>query len=107
MPEGEYMIGPLDGGEPLLHRDGVGLMPDGKALASSVNGMDHMIRTMLRDTGRPLWEIIRMASLTPARICGWDQELGSLTPGKRADVVVLDREFQVNQVYIGGQELKA
>lgn len=105
MPEGEYMIGPLDGGEPLLHRDGVGLMPDGKALASSVNGMDHMIRTMLRDTGRPLWEIIRMASLTPARICGWDQELGCLEPGKRADVVVLDRDLQVQHVYIDGREL--
>lgn len=107
MPEGEYMIGPLDGGEPLLHRDGVGLMPDGKALASSVNGMDHMLRTMLGDTGRPLWEIIRMASLTPARICGWDKELGSLEPGKRADVVVLDRGLYVKHVYIDGQELKS
>ena len=42
MPDGEYIFGPLDGGEPILRRDGVGLMPDGKALASGVVGMDHV-----------------------------------------------------------------
>ncbi len=104
MPEGEYMIGPLDGGEPLIHRDGVGLMPDGKALASSVRGMDHMIRTFLAMTGRPLWEVVRMASLTPARIVGQDHDLGSLAPGKRADVVVLDKDLQVQRVFIDGKE---
>lgn len=104
MPEGEYMIGPLDGGEPLIHRDGVGLMPDGKALASSVRGMDHMIRTFLEMTGRPLWEVVRMASLTPARIVGRDHDLGSLSPGKRADIVVLDKNLQVQRVFIDGKE---
>ena len=104
MPEGEYMIGPLDGGEPLIHRDGVGLMPDGKALASSVRGMDHMIRTFLELTNRPLWEVVRMASLTPARIVGRDHDLGSLTPGKQADVVVLDKDLQVQRVFIDGKE---
>ena len=28
MPDGEYLIGPLDGGEPIISRDGVGMMPD-------------------------------------------------------------------------------
>jgi N-acetylglucosamine-6-phosphate deacetylase len=104
MPEGEYSIGPLDGGERLIHRDGVGLMPDGKGLASSVQGMDHMIRTFLEQTGRPLCEVIRMASLTPARILGRDRELGSLEVGKHGDVVVLSRDLRVKHVYIGGAE---
>jgi N-acetylglucosamine-6-phosphate deacetylase len=102
MPEGRYMIGPLDGGEPLISRDGVGLMPDGTALASSIQGMDHMVRTFLSLTGRPLWEVMRMASLTPARIAGWQQEIGSLEVGKRADLLVLDRELKVRQVYRDG-----
>jgi N-acetylglucosamine-6-phosphate deacetylase len=104
MPEGEYMIGPTDGGERLLHRDGVGLLPDGSALASSVNGMDHMLRVMLASTGRPLWEIVRMATLTPARIIGHEGDLGSLEPGKRADVVVLDAKLHVRRVFVGGVE---
>lgn len=105
MPDGNYKIGPLDGGEPLMKRDGVGLMPDGSALASSVEGMDHMIRTFMQFTGRPLWEVIRMASLTPARIAGRDHEMGSLEKGKRADVVILDRDVTVQRVFIDGREL--
>ncbi len=31
MPDGRYLIGPLDGGEPIVRRDGVGIMPDGTA----------------------------------------------------------------------------
>ena len=107
MPDGrEYLIGPLDGGEPLVKRDGVGMLPDNSALASSVEGMDHMIRTFQKLTGRPLWEVIRMASLTPARIAGRDRELGSLEKGKRADVVVFDAELAVRRVFIDGEELQ-
>ena len=105
MPDGNYMIGPQVGGEPLMKRDGVGLMPDGTALASSVEGMDHMIRTFARLTARPLWEVIRMASLTPARIAGRDRELGSLEPGKQADVVIFDHDLNVQRVFIDGVEL--
>lgn len=105
MPEGRYMIGPLDGGEPLLHRDGVGLMPDGKGLASSVRGMDHMIRTFQAQTGRPLWEVVRMASLTPARILGCDDRVGSLAVDKSGDAVIFDRDLNIRHVFIDGDSL--
>jgi N-acetylglucosamine-6-phosphate deacetylase len=41
MPDGEYIFGPRDGGEPIVRRHGVGLMRDGNSLASGVVGMDH------------------------------------------------------------------
>jgi len=107
MPDGPYMMGPLDGGEPILRGDGVGLMPNGTALASSVVGMDHCVRTFHQLTGVPLEVVVRMASLTPARIAGFDHEIGSLAPGKRADLVVLDRALSVRQVYRDGQLLWA
>jgi N-acetylglucosamine-6-phosphate deacetylase len=105
MPDGDYVIGPRDGGEPVIKRDGVGLLPNGTALASSVEGMDHMVRTFARLTGRPLWEVVRMASLTPARIAGRDRELGSLERDKQADVLVLDRDLNVRRVFVDGVEL--
>jgi len=107
MPDGRYLIGPLDGGEPLERRDNVGIMPGGTGLASSVMGMDHMVRTFAELTARPLWEVIRMATLTPACIAGWDREIGSLEAGKRADVLVLDRELNVREVYIEGRRQEA
>src|SRR5262249_25268478 len=103
MPDGEYIFGPRDGGEPVLRRDGVGVMPDGKALASGVVGMDHCVRTFHRLTGVPLVEAVRMASLTPARVAGGDRAVGSLEPGKLADLVVLDRDLNVERVYLAGR----
>lgn len=103
MPDGEYVFGPKDGGEPFIKRDGVGLVPDGQALASSVVGMDHMVRTMHVSAGCPLHVAVRMASLTPARILSRDRLLGSLSPGKLADFVLLDRRLSVQQVWVAGR----
>jgi N-acetylglucosamine-6-phosphate deacetylase len=50
----------------------------------------------------PIWEAVRMASLTPARIAGIDSEIGSLEPGKRADIVIMDRKLRVRQVLMDG-----
>jgi N-acetylglucosamine-6-phosphate deacetylase len=105
MPDGEYLFGPTDGGEPILRRDGVGIMPDGQALASGVMGMDHGVRTFRAGTGAPLVEVVRMASLTPARIAGCDRERGSIEAGKLADLVVLGRDLEVRQVYVRGQRV--
>jgi N-acetylglucosamine-6-phosphate deacetylase len=107
MPDGPYMMGPLDGGEPILKGDGVGLMPNGTALASSVVGMDHCVRTFHRLTGVPIEIVVRMATLTPARIAGIDAHVGSLAVGKRADLLVLDRELGIRQVYVSGNPLNA
>ena len=84
---------------------GGGLLPSGKALASSVVGLDHCVRTFHRLTGVPLEVAVRMASLTPARIAGRDHEVGSIAPGKRADLVVLDRERNVRRVHRDGRPI--
>ena len=106
MPDGEYWFGAEGEGEKILRHDDVGLMPDGKALASGVMGMDHCVRTFHQLTGVPLPEVIRMATLTPARIIGLDQTLGSLAVKKRADLIVLDRDLKVRRVFIDGQEFR-
>jgi N-acetylglucosamine-6-phosphate deacetylase len=105
MPDGEYVFGPAGDGERIIRRDGVGVMPDGQALASGVMGMDHGVRTFRRLTGVPVPEVVRMASLTPARIAGRDQEVGSIAPGKQADLLVLDEALQVQQVFVAGRQV--
>jgi len=102
LPDGEYLFGPTDGGEPFIRRDNVGVMPDGQALASGVCGMDHMVRTFHALTGRPVWEVIRLATLTPATIAGHDHEVGSIAVGKRADLLLLDRELNIRGVFVDG-----
>jgi N-acetylglucosamine-6-phosphate deacetylase len=103
-PPGRYRFGCRDDGEWFESTGKVGVMPDRSGLASSVVGMDTMIRTMKAGTRAPLVDVIRMATLTPAERVGLAAEIGSLEAGKRADVVVLDRELNVQRVFIGGVE---
>lgn len=105
MPDGEYIFGPTDGGELFIRRDNVGIMPDGQALASGVCGMDHMVRTFAKLTGRPVWEVIRLATFTPATIAGFDDEIGSISRAKRADLLILDRELNLQRIFVDGIEV--
>ena len=104
MPDGEYIFGPLDGGEPIRKIGSAGVTLDGKALASGVTGLDHGVRTFLTATGAPLFEVVRMASLTPARIAGANEQVGSIEVHKKADLVVMDASLNVKAVYIGGRQ---
>ena len=49
-----------------------------------------------------LHEAVRLASLNPARALGMERELGSIDPGKRADLVVFDRQFRVHMTLVNG-----
>jgi N-acetylglucosamine-6-phosphate deacetylase len=104
MPPGNYRIGPKTDGS-LFFSDGlVGRMPNSTALASSIVGMDHMVRTMAGATTATLPDVIRMATLTPAERVGVARKVGSLEKGKLADVLVLDKKLAVKRVFIGGEE---
>lgn len=102
MPDGEYAFGPRHGLVAVV-RDGESRVPDGTALASSVCGMNQMVRVFHQLTGCPLWQAVRMGSLTPARILGVADELGSLAKDKQADIILLDDRLEVKATYIAGE----
>ena len=102
MPAGRYRFGPQNGGSWFESDGHVGRA--GGSLASSVMGMDHMLRTMQAATRADLSTLIRLASLTPAERAGIADQCGSLAVGKRADVLLLSRRLEVRRVFIGGVE---
>ena len=104
-PDGEYRFGPEAGGEPFVRRGDVCVTPDGGGPASSCRGMDHMVRTFRELTGAPLPEVVRMASLTPARILGIDARVGSLEAGKIADLLILDEGLRLERLFLQGREI--
>jgi N-acetylglucosamine-6-phosphate deacetylase len=104
-PAGLYTFGSLDGGETFYSDGGVGLLPNSENLASSVRGMDFMMRHMHQHAGVDLVTAVRMATLTPATIVGMQGSIGSLDVNKRADMLFLDADLAVRRVFVGGEEV--
>lgn len=103
MPPGQYRFGPANTGTTFESDGGVGFVR-GNGLASSVAGMDHMVRTMAEQSSATFAEVIRMASLTPAeRVC-IDDRVGSIEAGKLADILVLGESLGVERVFLSGDE---
>jgi N-acetylglucosamine-6-phosphate deacetylase len=106
LPLGNYRFGAAEDGSWFESDGRVGWSPGRTSLASSIVGMDHMVRQMKRDTSATLPEVLRMASLTPAELTGIAKHTGSLEAGKNADVVLLNRKLDVRRVFIGGVEIR-
>jgi N-acetylglucosamine-6-phosphate deacetylase len=104
MPDGEYAFGPRNGLVAVV-RNGEARVPDGTALASSCFGMNQMVRVFHELVGCPLWQAVRMGSLTPARILGVADQLGSLAKGKQADILLLDPQLDVKAIYVAGEQV--
>ncbi len=60
-------------------------------------------RNMRKHTDATVNEVFRMASRNPARALKMDGEIGSIAVGKRADLVVLDDDFNVKNVFLNGK----
>ncbi|HEY8471078.1 MAG TPA: N-acetylglucosamine-6-phosphate deacetylase [Natronosporangium sp.] len=101
MPDGAYQLG----GQSVIVADRVARLAtaDGApgAIAGSTLTMDAALRRAV-GAGVPLVEAVRMASTTPARVLGLAEVLGSLTPGRRADLVELDADLRVTRVMRAG-----
>ena len=95
LPDGEYLLGSLDGGQKCIVEDGVAKLPDRSAFAGSVATMDRLVRTFRKLTEAPLYEVVKMASLTPAKLLGIADRKGSIAIGKDADLLVFDENIQI------------
>lgn len=103
LPPGKYRFGNERDGSWLLSDGQVGWSADGQSLASSIVGMDHMVRHMKRSTSATLPEVVRMASLTPAQRSGIADHVGSIEVGKQADLLVLSKQLKVKKVFVRGE----
>jgi N-acetylglucosamine-6-phosphate deacetylase len=73
---------------------------DGTIAGSTLTMADGLRRTV--QSGVSIVDASRMASGTPARALGLDDEVGSLAVGRRADLVLLDDALTVTGVLRGG-----
>jgi len=82
------------GGLKVLVKNGEARLESG-SLAGSTLMMSKAVKSMIEKMNISIKKSVRMASLNPAQLLGLDKDRGFLTPGKRADIVVLDDNFNV------------
>lgn len=104
MGDGPSILGAKCGGQAVQVYNGVARMPDGLSFAGSVATADQLLRTAV-GCGIPLWDAVRMASLTPASVIGVQNRKGSIEQGKDADLVFFDQLLHVRGVLRGGSWL--
>ncbi|MEC3880452.1 N-acetylglucosamine-6-phosphate deacetylase [Parapedobacter sp. 10938] len=103
MPEGLSTLGSLTDGIEVLVEEGVAKLPDRSAFAGSTATADRLVRTLVEEAGIPLIDTIRMMTATPARILGVDRSVGTLVPGKEADIICFDEHINVKMTMVKGQ----
>ena len=101
------VLGPREGGVPVVIHDGVAQLTDFSSYAGSIGTMDRALRVAHVQNGLPLTDVCRMLSLTPARLCGLSARKGSLEAGKDADIVVMTPDFRVSHVFLCGRRFEA
>lgn len=101
MPDGAYELA----GSMVEMRGGIVRTASG-SLAGSTLGLLDAVRNMVELAGADLASAIEMASLHPARLLGMDHELGSLTIGKRANVLALDARMQLQALWVRGRQVR-
>jgi N-acetylglucosamine-6-phosphate deacetylase len=101
LSDGEYTIGDL----PVLVQKGVATLKDNpESLAGSTLTMINGFRFLIQEAGLSLSEASRAASLTPAVSLGMERIIGSLEPGKRGDILLLDPNLNLCGVWVQGRK---
>ena len=74
-------------------------------ISSSVWPVIHGVWNLVHLVGTPLKDAIRFASRNPATAVGIDGWTGSISPGKRADFVVIDADVRLFATIVAGREV--
>lgn len=90
MPDGMYELG----GQPVIVKNNEARLENG-TLAGSVLKMNLAVKNVMKFLNLPLEEVVKYATINPARNLHIDNEVGSIKVGKRANLVVVDENLNV------------
>ncbi|MET8246035.1 N-acetylglucosamine-6-phosphate deacetylase [Streptomyces sp. NPDC005202] len=97
--DGRYMLGPLE----VEVADGVARLVEGGSIAGSTLTLDRAFKRAVTIDRLPVEDVVAALSANPARLLGMDDRVGSLEPGKDADLVLLDESFDLKGVMRQGE----
>ena len=84
--------------------DGVAVLADGSRYAGSITPVHQMVKNLI-SAGVSVVDAFRSATSNPAKIIK-ATDIGRIEKGYKADLLVLDENFNIEQVYIEGKKYK-
>ncbi|MCL2060579.1 MAG: amidohydrolase family protein, partial [Oscillospiraceae bacterium] len=78
---------------------------EGGNIAGSVSNLADCVRIAVKNMDVPLADAVRCASTNPARVIGIDNERGRIAEGMIADLLLLDEDLNVKDVFVRGRRL--
>lgn len=102
MPDGQYTLGGLD----VNVADGQATLVSNGALAGSATNLMECMKTVVQKMGISLETAVACATANPAKCLGIHGEYGSLAPGKKGNVVLLDEELNLKAVVKDGVKIR-
>lgn len=100
MEDGRYDLG----GQTVIVKGNLAVLEDG-TLAGSVTNLMDCVRTAVQKMGIPLASAVKCAALNPIRAIGLLADYGSLTPGKYANIVILNEHLNLETVLHRGKKV--
>ena len=97
--DGRYQLGPLE----VEVKDGVARLVEGGSIAGSTLTLDTAFKRAVTLDRLPVEDVVQAISANPARLLGVYDKVGSLEPGKDADLVVLDADFDAQGRHAQGR----
>lgn len=97
MKEGKYELG----GQQVSVKEGKAQLEDG-SLAGSILTLNQAVKNFVEVTRAPLYEVINLVSLNPAKVIGIEEKKGSIELGKDADIIVFNENIEIEMVFIEG-----
>lgn len=91
-------------GKTIYYRNGLCVDENGTLSGSSLT-MIEGVRNLVNHANIALDEVLRMATLYPARAIGVDKQLGSIAPGKVANLTAFTHDFKIIKTIVNGNEV--
>ena len=101
MEDGTYQLG----GQDVKVVGNLATLAKGGAIAGSATNLMDCLRTAVKSMGIPLNSAVKCATENPARSIGIYDKYGSISEGKYANVVLLDKDLEIKAVIKKGNIL--